>query len=153
MFEHFSKIDEDFGGSISWNTQPNCRVCSLILLISFQHGHYTFFTILIRPFARLFIILAMRIRALFSKSATTLGLVRTSILEGATFHRNNWCKFLWGTPCKANETFSHWDFFLRDFDFSTHFSHSAAWKNWEMDSAVSFSHVHWCRAGNCNCLL
>ena len=22
----FRKIDEDFGGSISWNTQPNCRV-------------------------------------------------------------------------------------------------------------------------------
>ena len=26
MFELFRKIDEDFGGSISWDTQPNCRV-------------------------------------------------------------------------------------------------------------------------------
>ena len=26
MFELFRKIDEDFGGSISWNTQPNCRI-------------------------------------------------------------------------------------------------------------------------------
>ena len=26
MFELFRKIDEDFGGSTSWNTQPNCRV-------------------------------------------------------------------------------------------------------------------------------
>ena len=26
IFELFRKIDEDFGGSISWNTQPNCRV-------------------------------------------------------------------------------------------------------------------------------
>ena len=26
MFELFHKIDEDFGGSISWHTQPNCRV-------------------------------------------------------------------------------------------------------------------------------
>ena len=26
MFELFRKIDEDFGGSISSNTQPNCRV-------------------------------------------------------------------------------------------------------------------------------
>ena len=26
MSELFRKIDEDFGGSISWNTQPNCRV-------------------------------------------------------------------------------------------------------------------------------
>ena len=26
VFELFRKIDEDFGGSISWNTQPNCHV-------------------------------------------------------------------------------------------------------------------------------
>ena len=26
MLELFSKIDKDFGRSISWNTQPNCRV-------------------------------------------------------------------------------------------------------------------------------
>ena len=26
MFELFRTIDEDFGGSISWNTQPSCRV-------------------------------------------------------------------------------------------------------------------------------
>ena len=26
MFELFRKIDEDFGGSITWDTQPNCRV-------------------------------------------------------------------------------------------------------------------------------
>ena len=25
MFELFHKIDEEFGGSTSWNTQPNCR--------------------------------------------------------------------------------------------------------------------------------
>ena len=28
MFEVFRKTDEDFGGSISWNTQPNCRYFS-----------------------------------------------------------------------------------------------------------------------------
>ena len=37
---------------------------------------------------------------------------RTSILEGATFHKMNWCKFLWGNPCRAIETFYHWDFSL-----------------------------------------
>ena len=26
MFELFRKIDEDFGGSVSWHTQPNCHV-------------------------------------------------------------------------------------------------------------------------------
>ena len=32
---------------------------------------------------------------------------RTSILEDAIFHRMNWCKFLWGNPCRATETFYH----------------------------------------------
>ena len=35
---------------------------------------------------------------------------RASILEGAFFHRMNWCKFLWGNPCTAIEPFYHWDF-------------------------------------------
>ena len=79
-------------------TQPNCRVFddlhptgSVVLvtcvtannglprsieqLILLQHGYCTFVIILFRPFASLFINLAMSIRALFSKSATTLGLV------------------------------------------------------------------------------
>ena len=46
---------------------------------------------------------------------------RTSILEDATFNRTEWCKFLWGNPCKAMETFYHWDFFLWDFGFSMFF--------------------------------
>ena len=77
---------------------------------------------------------------------------RTGILEGATFHSMNWCKFLWGN-CMAIETFYHWDSFLWDFGFSTFFSLSAAWKKSETDSAVSFLHVYWHRDGNCNCLL
>ena len=67
---------------------------------------------------------------------------RTSILEGATFHKMSYCKFLWGNPCKAIETFYHWDSFLWDFGFSTHFSHSAAWKNSETNSVVSFLHAY-----------
>ena len=58
MSELFRKIDEDFGGSISWNTKPNCSVfdeqasqiglpalwwCSLFI----QHNHCTFVTILL----------------------------------------------------------------------------------------------------------
>ena len=62
------KIDEDFGGSISWNTQTNCRVL------------FSMATALLSPFflnlfARLFFNLAMRIRALFPKSASILRLV------------------------------------------------------------------------------
>ena len=38
MFEPFRKIDQDFGGTISWNTQPNCRV------------HFSMATALLSPF-------------------------------------------------------------------------------------------------------
>ena len=47
---------------------------------------------------------------------------RTSILEGATFHKVSYCKFLWGNPCKAIETFFHWDSCLWDFWFSMVFA-------------------------------
>ena len=30
MSELFRKIDKDFGGSMSWNTQPNCRVFDVL---------------------------------------------------------------------------------------------------------------------------
>ena len=37
---------------------------------------------------------------------------RTSTLEDATFHRMEWCKFLWGNPCTAVEPLSHLGFCL-----------------------------------------
>ena len=46
---------------------------------------------------------------------------RTGIPEDAIFHRMNWCKFLWGHPCKAIETCYYWDSCLWDFAFSVHF--------------------------------
>ena len=60
MFELFRKIDEDFGGSISWNTQPNCRV------------FFNIATAILSPFflnllARLFVNLAVCVRTLISK--------------------------------------------------------------------------------------
>ena len=45
------------------------------LSCNFQHIHCTFVIFVFKPFARLFINLAMRIRALFPKSASILGLV------------------------------------------------------------------------------
>ena len=48
-------------------------------------------------------------RALFPQICNRSWSCRTSILEGATFYRMNWCKFLWGNPCRAIETFYHWD--------------------------------------------
>ena len=67
MFELFRKIVEDFGGSISWNTQPNCRVTFNIATALLS----PFF----RPFARLFVYLAVCVRALFTISASIFGLV------------------------------------------------------------------------------
>ena len=64
----FRKIDEAFGGSIFWNTQPNCRVFFNIATAIWSPFFF-------RPFAGLFINLSMRKRALFSKTASTLGLV------------------------------------------------------------------------------
>ena len=52
---------------------------------NFQHSHCTFVTILFGPFARLFINLAMRIRALFPKSASILGLVEQAFWEMPLF--------------------------------------------------------------------
>ena len=89
----------------------------------------------------------------FSPNLQPLLVLWTSILEGATFHRMNWCNFLWSNPCTAIEAFYHWDSFLWDFRFSMFFFHSAAWKKSETDSAVSFLHAYWYRGGNCNCLL
>ena len=45
----------------------------------FQHSYCTFVIILFGPFSRLFINLAMRIRALFSKSASVLRLVEQAL--------------------------------------------------------------------------
>ena len=88
---------------LTYGTQLSCN---------FQHSHCTSVTILFKPFARPLINLAMRIRALFPKSASILQLVEQVILEDATFHRMEWCKFLWGNPCTAVETFFHLGFCL-----------------------------------------
>ena len=80
----------------------------MMMLILLQHGHCTFVTILFGLFARLFFNLAMRTRALFTKSATTLGLVEQAFWRMPLFYRMNWGKFLWGNPCSAIETFYHW---------------------------------------------
>ena len=50
-----------------------------MLLILLQHSYCTFVTILFGPLAWLFFNLALRIRALFPKSATTLGLVEQAL--------------------------------------------------------------------------
>ena len=93
------------------------------LSCTFQHSNCTFVTILFGPFARLFINLAMRIRALFPKPATTLGLVEQAFWRMPFFHRMNCASSFEVIPCRVIETFFHWD---RDFGFSTLFAHSAA---------------------------
>ena len=113
MPELFRRIDEDFCGSKSWNTQPNCRVI------------FNTATSLLSPFFEdLFPGCSSTWRCgqeHFSQICIHSRTCRTSILEDATFHRMEWGKFLWGNPCKAIKTFYHWDLW-----FSMHFSHSAA---------------------------
>ena len=58
-----------------WVSIQNRSACSNMQLMLLQHGYCIFVTILFRPFARLFINLAMCIRALFSKSASICRLV------------------------------------------------------------------------------
>ena len=67
MSELYRKMDGDFSGTISWNTQPNSRVI-------FKIPTALFVTILWRPFARLLMNLAVCIRALFTKPASIFGL-------------------------------------------------------------------------------
>ena len=55
-----------------------------------NHSSSTWLLIIpLGPFRRLFIKLTMRMRALFSKSASTFESCRTSILEGATFQNES----------------------------------------------------------------
>ena len=72
MFELFRKIDEDFGGSISWNTQPNCRV------------FFNIATAILSPFvlrllAWLFVNLAVCVGALIPQFASIFCLVEQAL--------------------------------------------------------------------------
>ena len=96
MSELFRKIDENFGLHILiYATQLSCN---------FQLCHCTFVTILFRPFARPFISLAMRIRALFPKSASIFRTCRTHS-GGCHFSQNEVVQVDLSNPCRAIETF------------------------------------------------
>ena len=74
----------------------------------------------------------------FPKSATALGVVEQAFWRVPLF--TEWIgassfEVILAGPSRHSTTGT---FFLWDFEFSTHFSHSAAWKISEMDSAVSF---------------
>ena len=106
---------------VTFVTVDNRMPYVFVPIILLQHGYCTLVIILFGPFTRLFINLTMCIRALFSKSATTLGLVEQGLWRVPLF-TVKWCKFLQGNPCRAIETFYHWDSFLWDFGFSMNFA-------------------------------
>ena len=136
----------DFGGVMSWNTQPNWRASDnwrwedfcpnfLSLLLSgfpdrswyrlvtdSRSCHSPFFnkaTALLSLFdLDHFVGCASTWRCAnehFSPKRQPFLFCRTSIPEGAIFHKMSYCKFLWGNPCKAIATFYHSDFYLWDF--------------------------------------
>ena len=152
MSELFRKIDEDFGPRI----QENATQLSCIWWVNILHKSYIFLwwcsffffnmaTAVLSSFFQTYLLgCSSTWRCAyehFSKSATLSGPCKRSILEDAAFHRMNWCTFLWGNPCRVIKTFYHLYSCLWDFGFSTHFCHSAAWKNLEKDSAVSILHA------------
>ena len=105
MFEILRKIVVDFGGSISWHTQPNCRV------------FFNMATALLSPFFFLNFCWAVRQpggvhKSTFPQICIHFLTCRTSTPEEATFHKMEWCKFLWGNPCTAVEPFFHLGFCL-----------------------------------------
>ena len=57
----------------------NRLTCSIMQVILLQHGHCTFVIILLDLLPGLFINLTLCTRALFTKSATTLGLVEQAL--------------------------------------------------------------------------
>ena len=95
---------------------------SFLPIALFQHSHSTFVIIRFRPFRRLFINLTMCESALFPKPTTTLGLAVQEFWRVPLFTK---CviasSFEVINPCKAIETFYHWDFCLWDFGFSMAF--------------------------------
>ena len=139
----------DFGGVMSWKTQPNCRASDnwrfnelrpnfLSLLLkgfpvrSWQASETDSLSRQFPSFKKATALLSLFDLDLLSAVHQPDGVrmstsrqtdnhswsCRTSILEGATFHRMSYCKFLWGNPYKAIETFYHWDFYLWDFGFT-----------------------------------
>ena len=119
MFELFRKIDEDFGGSISWNTQPNCRVL------------FSIATALLSPLCLDLLLGCSSTWRCASEHFSPICIhflsCRTSTPEDAQlFHRMSGASSFEVNPCTAVEPFSHFGFCLSDFWFSMHFSDSAA---------------------------
>ena len=98
MFELFRKIVVDFGDSISWHTQPNCRVFFKKATALLSPFFFTFCWAVHQP--------GGVHKSTFLQICLHFLTCRTSTLEDATFHRMEWCKFLWGSPCTAVEPFS-----------------------------------------------
>ena len=90
---------------IWWGSVQDKPPCSLRLANSFStqplhfyhHSSWTLWWVVHK--------LTMCIRALLSKICNHSWSCRANILQGATFHKMNWCKFLWSNPCRAIETF------------------------------------------------
>ena len=99
--------------------RQNRSPCSVMLLILLQHSHCTFVTILFRTFCWAVLQPGDAHKSTSPQICIHSPTWRTGILEDAIFHRMNWCKFLWGNPCRAIETFFHWVSCLWDFGFST----------------------------------
>ena len=138
---------------IWWVIVCNGSHRSVILFIVLQHSHCTFVTILFEPFC-----LAVHqpdgVRTRTSPQIRQpLLVVQNKHSGGCHFSQNELLQVHLRYSLHGHLRHSTTGTFLWDFGFSTHFSHSASWKNSEKDSTVSILHAYWYRDGNCNCLL
>ena len=83
---------------------------SFLPISLFQQSHSTFVIILFGPSSAVHQPDDLRMST-FPQIDNRSWSFRTSILEGAIFHKMSYCKFLQGNPCKAIETFYRWVFF------------------------------------------
>ena len=120
MSELFRKVDEDFGGSISWKTQPKCRV--------FDESYTTGLPVL--SGCSSFRQPGGVRKSTFPKTCILFLTCRTSTPEDSIFHRSELCKFLWGDPCTAVEPFSTWASASRTSGSRCMFHTLLRWRSW-----------------------
>ena len=127
---------------------------SIVWLMLLQHGHCTFVTIFCLK-KKTFCLADhqpddVHIKH-FPRICNHSWSCKTSVLEGATFYRMSYCKFLCGNPCRAIETFTTGTFSSGTSGsrrISLFLVHERIWRR------IRLCHLHaYENEGNCNCLL
>ena len=140
----FCKIGEDFGGSMSWDTQPNCRA-------SFNKATAHVSPFVFRFVAGLIFNLPVHESTFIHEFASRSIYVKIGIREDAKNHKMVSCTYLWCNLCTAFELTSQMDSSLQDSFFSKNFCHPfLSVVQREFSVLVSVLHAFSHRVGNYN---